>query len=39
LFYKISEGNSPMPPYKASLTEAQRWDLVDYIRTLAKKSK
>ena len=37
LFYKISEGRTPMPQYKASLTEAQRWALVSYIKTLGKK--
>lgn len=39
LFWKISEGRSPMPTYKAALTETQRWELVDYIRTLAPKGK
>ena len=37
LFWKISEGNSPMPKYKTSLSVKQRWELVDYIRSLAKK--
>jgi mono/diheme cytochrome c family protein len=36
LFYKISEGRTPMPQYKAVLTEKQRWELVTYIRTLYK---
>ena len=36
LFWKMSEGHSPMPPYKATLSETQRWQLVNYIRTLAK---
>jgi len=36
LFWKMSEGHSPMPPYKASLSETQRWQLVNYIRTLGK---
>lgn len=39
LFYKISEGRTPMPSYKAAFTESQRWALVNYIRTLAKKKK
>lgn len=39
LFWKISEGRNPMPPYKTALTETQRWELVDYIRTLAKTQK
>ena len=39
IFYKISEGRSPMPTYKSVLTENQRWELVDYIRTLNKTGK
>jgi mono/diheme cytochrome c family protein len=39
LFYKLSEGRGPMPQYKKSLTENQRWELICYIRTLAKKTK
>ena len=38
LFYKISEGRNAMPQYKITLTETQRWSLVNFIRTLAKKS-
>lgn len=36
LFWKISEGRAPMVTWKASLTETQRWELVEYIKTLAK---
>lgn len=36
IFWKISEGRSPMPSYRQSLTEDQRWSLVNYIRTLKK---
>ena len=39
IFWKITEGNSPMPAYKAVYSETQRWQLVNYIRTLAKPSK
>lgn len=39
LFYKISEGRKPMPQFKTSLTENQRWALINYIRTLSKKAK
>ena len=39
LFYKISEGRTPMPQYKTALTETQRWELVAFIRTLNKGSK
>jgi len=37
LFWKITEGRKAMPGWKSSLTEQQRWSLVNYIRTLAKK--
>jgi mono/diheme cytochrome c family protein len=37
LFYKISEGRKPMPAFKNSLNENQRWALINYIRTLSKK--
>ncbi|MFI5186788.1 MAG: c-type cytochrome [Chitinophagales bacterium] len=36
LFWIISEGNNPMPTYKTTLSETQRWQVVNYIRTLAK---
>jgi mono/diheme cytochrome c family protein len=32
LFWKISEGRAPMITWKASLSETQRWELVNYIR-------
>jgi mono/diheme cytochrome c family protein len=35
LFWKISEGRTPMPQYKKMFTETQRWNLVNYIRTLS----
>jgi len=39
LFWEMTEGHNPMPSYKQSFTEKQRWQLVNFIRTLAKKSK
>ena len=36
LFWKISEGRAPMITWKATLSETQRWELVNYIRTFAK---
>ncbi|MBS1532696.1 MAG: cytochrome c [Bacteroidetes bacterium] len=36
LFWKLSEGRNPMPSYKKILTDKQRWELVNYIRTLAR---
>ncbi|MEO8795058.1 MAG: c-type cytochrome [Daejeonella sp.] len=39
LFWKISVGHTPMPPYKTVFTDKQRWELVNYIRTLSKSKK
>jgi mono/diheme cytochrome c family protein len=36
LFWKITHGRRPMPAFEDKLTETQRWQVVDYIRTLAK---
>lgn len=37
LFWKITEGRSPMVSWKGSLSETQRWQLVLYIKTFAGK--
>ncbi len=37
LFVRITDGNPPMPPW-ASLPEKDRWDLVNYVKSLGKKS-
>ena len=37
LFWKISEGKSPMPAFQESFSEEQRWQIVNYMRTLAPK--
>jgi mono/diheme cytochrome c family protein len=37
LFWRMSEGRPPMPPWKDQLTETQMWQLVNYLRTLAPK--
>lgn len=37
LFWKISNGNKPMPENKKTLTEEQIWQVVNYVRTLKKK--
>jgi mono/diheme cytochrome c family protein len=34
LFWKISEGKPPMPSFKATVSEKDRWSIVNYIRTL-----
>ena len=36
LFWKISEGRKPMPLAKRTLTDDQRWDVINYIRTFKK---
>lgn len=38
LFWKITHGRRPMPAFKDKLTDQQRWEMVDYIRTFAKKA-
>lgn len=37
LFWKISEGRSPMPLARNTLTDDQRWDVINYIRTFKRK--
>jgi mono/diheme cytochrome c family protein len=34
IFWKISEGRKPMPSFKKDLTDAQRWTVINYVRTL-----
>jgi mono/diheme cytochrome c family protein len=36
LFWKISNGRGPMPPWK-HLSDKDRWDLVAYVKSLGKK--
>jgi mono/diheme cytochrome c family protein len=35
LYYQITEGRKPMPSFKKKLTEAQRWQMVMFVRALA----
>jgi mono/diheme cytochrome c family protein len=39
LFWKLSEGRAPMPGYKKIFSDQQRWELINYIRTLARTTK
>lgn len=39
LFWKLSEGRAPMPGYKKIFSDQQRWELITFIRTLAKVKK
>jgi mono/diheme cytochrome c family protein len=36
LFWKISTGKKPMPGYGTRLSTADRWNVINYIRTLSK---
>ncbi len=37
IFYKITEGRKPMPSFQKKLTDEQRWQLVQFVRTLVPK--
>ena len=37
LFWKITTGKKPMPAYGKRISETDRWNLVNYIRTLPKR--
>jgi len=37
LFWKITEGRKPMPSFKKDLTDEQRWQVINYVRTLGTK--
>ena len=39
LFWKISEGKKPMPTNKKTLSEDQRWQVTNYVRSLGKAAK
>ena len=36
LFWKITTGKKPMPAYGKRLSETDRWNLVNYVRTIPK---
>ena len=36
IFWKIGEGRRPMPGFAKELSDQQRWQLVNFIRSLAK---
>lgn len=37
LFWKLTEGRKPMPSYAQTMTEDDRWHVINYLRTLAPK--
>ena len=34
IFWRVSEGKDPMPPFKKKLSEEERWKLVLHVRSL-----
>ena len=34
LFWKLTEGKAPMPAYDKTLSETDRWQVINYLRTL-----
>jgi mono/diheme cytochrome c family protein len=37
IYWKITEGRKPMPSFKNQLSDEQRWQLVNFLRTLVPK--
>lgn len=37
IFWKMTTGRPPMASYSTTLSKTQRWQVIDYIRTLKKK--
>ena len=38
IFWKMTEGRKPMPSFKKDLTDEQRWELVNFLRTFVPKA-
>jgi mono/diheme cytochrome c family protein len=38
LFWKITEGKKPMPSFEKLISDEERWQVINYIRTFAPKS-
>ena len=36
LFWKLTEGKKPMPSYDKTLSETERWQAINYLRTFGK---
>lgn len=34
LYWKTTEGRKPMPSFSKKLTDAERWSIINYVRTL-----
>lgn len=37
LYWKVTEGKKPMPSFKKDLSNEQRWQVINYVRTLGAK--
>jgi len=37
LFWKLTTGKKPMPTFETLTTETERWEIINYMRTLAPK--
>ena len=37
LFWKVTVGKKPMPNYRTRLSPTDRWSVINYLRTLARK--
>src|ERR1035437_4569976 len=37
LFWKLTEGRKPMPTFETLTSETERWQIINYVRTLAPK--
>ena len=37
LFWKVTDGKKPMPAYDKTVSETERWEVINYIRTFGKK--
>jgi mono/diheme cytochrome c family protein len=39
LFWKISKGREPMPAFELLLNGRERWDAINYVRTLVRQNR
>ena len=37
LFWKVTVGKKPMPGYRSRLSPTDRWNVINYVRTLGRK--
>ena len=39
MFWKITTGKAPMPTFEKLVSEDDRWNVINYVRTLAPRGK